>query len=1027
MQTKLSALAARVIEGGWLAALIIVPLLFNIYTERVFEEDKIPLMRSIALLISVGLLIWGIERGREALEVDGKPWWKLPLVLPALLLTGAYLLSTIFSIVPHISFWGAYIRRQGTYTWLSYIAIFFGILFLARDRRQVTRIITVILLASVPATLYAFLQNRGLDPLPWGGDVTRRVSSTAGNAIFISAYLIMVMPLTFMRVIEHFKQLLRSEDEEDGDGEQPNYLASAILAGAYLFLLIIQGLTIVFSQSRGPTVGLLAGMAFFLILASLPINRWVTTFWVVLAVGGIAFLALFNAPNSPLEPLKSVPYLGRLGRVFELDQGNGRVRVLIWEGAVDLLAANPVRDVVGYGPEAMYVAYNPHYPPELSQVEQRNASPDRSHNETFDSLVMTGMLGFVAQLALYISLFYYALKWIGLIHSTTLRNAFLALIGIGGLAGGVLPYFMEGSFRLSGVGLPAGISAGLIVYVLGYAVTHLSEVGKRQHPQSLLLIALLSALFAHFIEVHFGIAIGVTRLYFWVYAALVVVVGMPLVHADALEIAASEAPADASSAAKRKRRPVRRATRGGTVLTGTLLSLSLLMGLILMVMTFDFYTPTIDLSAKGFSIIWLFLGTWLFGALLVVAETAIEQEDRSAWLPRLATYAAISLGAWAIFALIYVPWIQQRPPTSTITEQDLAALGGQLANAITVIYLFTFGTIGLTALVLQREEHSTRFTMRAPNWMGAVYGGLLVGILPMIVLTNLNVSRADVFNKQGTGYERQNQWDVAIFFYKTALAMQSEEDRYFLNMGRAYMEKARTITDNPSQREYFLEEARAVLERAQRTNPLNTDHTRNLASLHRVWASLSTDPTTRESHLAKADEYYAQAVKLSPNNAAIWNDWASLAAERGRMDEAEARLNQSLEIDAQWVNTYLLRANIVLQDEDYETALATYNEALERFPGSVPALSGRAFALARLGRTEEAIAANQEVLALDPDDYNTLKNLALLYQELGQFEQALDHARRARAVASPQDQAAMDSFIQQLTAQQSSATPGGGE
>jgi hypothetical protein len=46
----------------------------------------------------------------------------------------------------------------------------------------------------------------------------------------------------------------------------------------------------------------------------------------------------------------------------------------------------------------MWVAFNRFYPPELAHYEARNASPDRSHNETFDSLVRTGLLGFAAQL-----------------------------------------------------------------------------------------------------------------------------------------------------------------------------------------------------------------------------------------------------------------------------------------------------------------------------------------------------------------------------------------------------------------------------------------------------------------------------------------------------------------------------------------------------------------------------------------------------------------------------------------------------
>src|SRR5690606_9349534 len=118
-----------------------------------------------------------------------------------------------------------------------------------------------------------------------------------------------------------------------------------------------------------------------------------------------------------------------------------RVRVLIWEGVLDLLAPheplafpdgeedpfNFLRPLLGYGPESMYVAYNGFYVPELATLEARNASPDRSHNETFDTLVITGALGFLAWQVLYVSVFYYGFRWLGVVRSARDRNVLILL------------------------------------------------------------------------------------------------------------------------------------------------------------------------------------------------------------------------------------------------------------------------------------------------------------------------------------------------------------------------------------------------------------------------------------------------------------------------------------------------------------------------------------------------------------------------------------------------------------------------
>ena len=45
-------------EAAWLAAVLVVPVFFNVYYTRVFEQDKIALLRPLALAC---LAAWGIN------------------------------------------------------------------------------------------------------------------------------------------------------------------------------------------------------------------------------------------------------------------------------------------------------------------------------------------------------------------------------------------------------------------------------------------------------------------------------------------------------------------------------------------------------------------------------------------------------------------------------------------------------------------------------------------------------------------------------------------------------------------------------------------------------------------------------------------------------------------------------------------------------------------------------------------------------------------------------------------------------
>ena len=272
MQTRLGIFCDKVIEAGWLAAVIVVPLFFNVFSDRVFEPDKLTLLRSIALVMAVAWVIKVLEAGSsiQLQTPNSKTCTELsrsvqtPLVLPTLLLVTVYILATIASVSPRASLWGSYQRLQGTYTTFSYIVIFFLALQGLRTREQIERLVTTAILVSLPISLYGILQHYGRDPLPWAASVTTRVASNMGNSIFVAAYLIMVVPLTLARIIESFSAILADEE---------GVISDVALATCHVFILAAQLICIFFTQSRGPMLGLLAGFFSFVLLSLTLLRR----------------------------------------------------------------------------------------------------------------------------------------------------------------------------------------------------------------------------------------------------------------------------------------------------------------------------------------------------------------------------------------------------------------------------------------------------------------------------------------------------------------------------------------------------------------------------------------------------------------------------------------------------------------------------------------------------------------------------------------------------------------------------------
>ncbi len=257
-------------EVTWLLALVSIPIYFNIYTSRVFEPDKISLFRSLVLVMLTAWAGKGLARlaaepeGRvgqrknfaartdiiyppdgEVIGPDSRPFpWNIlrrPLILFVFFLGFAYALATVFSITPEVSWWGSYQRLQGTYSFFSYVVFFLVIAFNMRERRQVERLISFVLLANIPVALYGMLQHLKADPLPWQGDVVFRVTSSMGNAIFISAYLIMVVPLVLYRLVTTGRWLLQNRTQSAKYFKGRNRdtaLSWAALYGGFIIFLV---------------------------------------------------------------------------------------------------------------------------------------------------------------------------------------------------------------------------------------------------------------------------------------------------------------------------------------------------------------------------------------------------------------------------------------------------------------------------------------------------------------------------------------------------------------------------------------------------------------------------------------------------------------------------------------------------------------------------------------------------------------------------------------------------------------------
>lgn len=1147
--SRFSLWCDRLIEVGWLSALIVAPLLFNIYSSRVFEPDKITTVRSIALImVAIWLVKWVEERRNRSPEAP-RITWRTPLVLPTMIMIIVYMISTALSVAPRTSLLGSYQRLQGTYTTFSYIVIFMLMVQTMRTRTQFNRAINLWIINSLPIAIYGMIQRAGLDPLPWGGDVVERVAGNMGNAIFIAAYLIMTFFLTLGKIAEVFVTVLKSEESS---------VADVVRAAAYIIIAIINAFVVlVLAGSRGPQLGWLTGIFFMaVLLMQLIRNRKTRLIATSSTIGvsalGLALLIALNvSTSSALDGLRQLPVLNRLSTAFDTQGGTNRVRVLIWEGNVNLMsphepiqfpdgsadAYNAIRPLVGYGPEGMYVSYNRFYPPALANLEARNASPDRSHNETWDSIVITGIFGFLAYMFLFGSFFYYGFKWIGLITSSLEKRLFPFMWTVGAIIGGIAA--ASSSPSLVGVGIGGGAVAGLSLFVVISAL--INSYGKTEgmlHSQlsladQVIVISIIAAAVAHYIEIHLGIAIVSTRTHFWGFAALMVLLGMGYIQGtrtaevssvepEANETVQPHEPEVANATSNRRRRaqqarnesnkPI--ATRAsGAALPNWFYSVvvfGLFMGLILGIMAFDFMNNpervtvpgTVFLNAltvvKGqarYGVLFMFLLTWIIGTVILIADAYRDgsikltgtNTTHQLWAA-VALCMSVSLMVWVAFGTFIAGRLVAFITTRQSSVDDILNIAEQLSFFPAYVYLIVFVIMGLAAsLLVSGEEWVKPRVSISASGLAAAMGAVLV-FLP-ISTSNLQTIRADIIYKQASPWDGQGAgfvggtqniqgWDLGIEHHRRAIQLAQNEDFYYLFLGRALLEKAKTtpsksekswaddtnilkVTDDgptywnrsrvnqlPSVqlgREDLLTAAKAVLIEARRINPLNTDHSANLARMWRQSGDITQDATLKTQRYQNSLKEYATATSLSPQNAQLFNEWATLLAYSvGDQNGGIDKLKQSLVIDSKYDQTYLLLGDMYFQqaqrieqdrqkaaaanppdtaktdelkrqfDEKLKESKKIFSQALVVNPNATQVLNVLASIDQQLGNLTDAISATQASIDKNPRDWVGYRNLALLMQQAGQIEPAKQAAQKALELAPKDQQPVLQQFVQQL-------------
>lgn len=289
------------------------------------------------------------------------------------------ILSSILGIDFSRSFWSKYERMTGLLMWLHVFAFFLAVSSSFKKESDWKKIFIVSVFVSILVAAASLLEYGGVARLQF----SPRGGTTLGNTSFLGTYLVFN---TFLALY----LFLRSLEFKKGALGNWGLRAYALIA---VFLAVP---AMYFNGARAAYISTFGGFTLLALLwlgfkSKHKINRIVGR--ILLVVSFIAVLAVFVLLFQP-ESFVHQKFITLVSRARFVNWD------MAWKGFLE-------RKLLGWGPENYTLTFTKFFNPCLFTTEcGEEIWFDRSHSIVFDTLVTTGIFGFVSYLGLFGSLFY---------------------------------------------------------------------------------------------------------------------------------------------------------------------------------------------------------------------------------------------------------------------------------------------------------------------------------------------------------------------------------------------------------------------------------------------------------------------------------------------------------------------------------------------------------------------------------------------------------------------------------------------
>ena len=365
----------------FLVLFFLTPLIFTQSNSELFELPKMYFVYLLTILITTFHLINVFQKQVPLIK---KNFLHIPLALFLI----SQIISTVYSIDPHTSFFGYYSRLNGGLLSLICYFVLYLILsvYISGDFKK--QIINFSLFSGLFVSVYAIAQHFGIDKNWWVQDVQSRVFSTFGQPNWLAAYLCVLIPFSLHKILN---SKIKSLDFFIGN-----------------LSLIIFYLSLLFTKSKSGIIACLISLAIYFLfdlIKTKKINKLLIVDYLLI----IIFTVFINNPikdkifSPKSETKNSTPEVSNKLNITS----SGDIRKIVWTGAIDLWKKFPI---FGTGVETFAYSYYWTRPVEHNLTSEWDYLYNKAHNEYINYLATTGIVGLTTYSFLIVSILFLLLK-----------------------------------------------------------------------------------------------------------------------------------------------------------------------------------------------------------------------------------------------------------------------------------------------------------------------------------------------------------------------------------------------------------------------------------------------------------------------------------------------------------------------------------------------------------------------------------------------------------------------------------------